>query len=431
MRFKTLADWLQWQEQLHHSEIELGLERVKSVAQQLPFFKKNNTSKKIITITVAGTNGKGSCVAYLEAILCAAGYRVGCYSSPHLLYYNERVRLNGEMVSDQLLCESFERVDQARAVLNTHEISLTYFEFGTLAALDIFQQAHVDIQILEVGLGGRLDAVNIIEPDAAVVVNVALDHEALLGNSREAIGYEKAGIFRAGIPLIVGEPDPPSSIRKAASLLGNPRLSLYGQHFVIEEDAQKDIPSWRFTGTDSEGRSLVWEALPKGHLPLPSAACALQVIAELHLADRPSIEKGLKSAFIPGRYQTLEWQGRRVILDVAHNPAAAEYLVKRLAHDTKGKISVVFSALADKDHAGLMAALAPSVNIWYLAPLPVLRAASLESLLESAASVRGIAQGFDTIGAALQAAQVSTQQDDTILVCGSFYTVAAALRHMQ
>lgn len=208
MNFASLAEWLSWQETLHPSEMELGLDRVKRVAERLDFYPALlSAEKKFHTVIVGGTNGKGSCVAYLESILIAAGYRVGAYSSPHLLKYNERVRINGVMVDDQRLCDSFTRIDAARKQ-GAEPVSLTYFEFGTLAALDIFYQHPVDIQILEVGLGGRLDAVNIIDADVAVVVNVAMDHEAWLGNTRELIGAEKAGIFRAGIPLIIGEASP-------------------------------------------------------------------------------------------------------------------------------------------------------------------------------------------------------------------------------
>lgn len=430
MKFNTLAEWLAWQEQLHPSEIELGLDRVKSVARQLPFF---SPAKKLITITVGGTNGKGSCVAYLEAILLAAGYRVGAYSSPHLLRYNERVRINGQMVSDAMLCASFSRVDCARAMLNHAEVSLTYFEFGTLAALDIFYTEQVDIQILEVGLGGRLDAVNIIDPDAVIVVNVALDHEAWLGHSREAIGVEKAGIFRSHIPIIIGENHPPASIYSAAAALQNRQLHIYGDHFSIEAGQ-----SWHFRGLSGRGEPVDWLALPKGSLPLPSAACAIQAICSLGLADRQAVEQGLIAAFLQGRCQQVDWCGRHIILDVAHNPAGAHYLARWMvaqreqgSPDESQRFLLVFSALADKDHAGSMAELASIARCWYLAPLPVARAATLENLLESAARIGGNAQGFDTIGAALQAAVRGTQRGDTILVCGSFYTVAEAFKTIQ
>jgi len=428
MKFHTLAEWLAWQETLHPSEIELGLERVKNVAARLPFFAAN---LKIKTITVGGTNGKGSCVAYLEAILIAAGYRVGAYSSPHLLRYNERVRVNGAMVSDQTLCDSFERVDMARGASPVKRTSLTYFEFGTLAALDIFFREKVDVQILEVGLGGRLDAVNIMEPDAAIVTNVALDHEAWLGDNRESIGKEKAGIFRKGIPLIIGEPKPPASIKQAASYLNNGKLRIYGKDFCIEEPTQENSIVWSFKGTDSQGAEVHCLSLPKGKLPLPSAACALQVIVELKLADQRAVETGLQSAFIPGRCQQIEWQGRKIILDVAHNPAGAQYLASWLQQNIKEQVSVVFSALADKDHAGLMSALAPLASDWYLAPLPVPRAAKLENLLESAASIRARAQQFDTIGAALEQAVAESGAGATVLIYGSFYTVAEALKFLQ
>jgi len=353
------------------------------------------------------------------------------------LYNNERVRINGLMVSDQMLCDSFARVDRARQPENHHaEVSLTYFEFGTLAALDIFCNEKVDIQILEVGLGGRLDAVNIMEPDAAVIVNVALDHEAWLGDNREAIGSEKAGIFRADIPLIIGESDPPASIISAAAALQNDQLYLYGKHFSIEtlELGAGVTAGWHFSGLTRQGKRVDWPALPNGALPLPSAACAIQAICSLGLANQKAVAQGLERASLQGRCQQLVWKERHIILDVAHNPAGARYLARWMATwlaKVGQQLTVVFSALGDKDYAGSMAELAPLVHSWYLAPLPVSRAASLEKLLESAAGIRGKAQGFDTIGAALHAALADSRQGDTILVCGSFYTVAEALKTIQ
>lgn len=416
MRFHTLADWLAWQEQLHPSTIELGLERVKSVACKMPFF---NVSPKIKTIIVGGTNGKGSCVAFLETILIEAGYRVGAYSSPHLLRYNERIRINGLQVSDETLCDAFDRVDSARA-----GISLTYFEFGTLAALDIFYHEKVDVQVLEVGMGGRLDAVNIMEPDAAVVTNVALDHQDWLGHTREAIGREKAGIFRAGIPLIIGEPDPPVSLLEAAHQLATDGVLLAGRDFSCVVKGHDDLV---FQGKTAAGQSLVWRDLPVPSLPLPSAACALQVLAVLGLAGQQVVSRGLRLAGLQGRMQQLEYAGRHIILDVAHNPAGASFLAGWLQAHHFHRLHVVFSALADKDHAGLVEVIAPHASHWYLAALDTDRAERLEKLSESVARVRGHEQGFDTIGAALQAALAGAGRGGTVLVYGSFYTVAAVL----
>lgn len=415
MRFETLADWLAWQEQLHPAAIELGLDRVKSVAKQLPFF---SGTPRLKTVIVGGTNGKGSCVAFLEAILVAAGYRVGAYSSPHLLRYNERVRINQEPVSDQILCDAFERVDSARSTT-----SLTYFEFGTLAALDIFFHEAVDVQILEVGLGGRLDAVNIMEPDAAVVTNVALDHEAWLGNTREAIGYEKAGIFRPGIPLVIGESEPPASILDAARRLGADQVFVAGTDFSVEIDAGSLV----FSGKTASGRAITWRGLPIPDLPLPSAACALQVLAALDLAGPDAVAKGLGQARLQGRLQQIPFQGRRVIVDVAHNPAGAQFLANWLRGRFQQRLHVVFSALADKDCAGLVEAIAPHAHCWYVAPLDTQRAERLENLQQSIAQVRGEQRGFDTIGAAFKAALAGAGSDGIVLVYGSFYTVAAVL----
>jgi dihydrofolate synthase/folylpolyglutamate synthase len=429
MTFNSLTDWLTWQEQLHPSEIELGLDRVKTVAARLPFF---SASPKIKTVIVGGTNGKGSCVAILEQIFIAAGYRVGAYSSPHLLQYNERVRLNGSMVRDAALCAAFERVDAARRDESGNETSLTYFEFGTLAALDIFQRAKVEIQILEVGLGGRLDAVNIMEPDIAVVTNVALDHEAWLGNTREKIGFEKAGIFRAGIPLVIGEPSPPNSLWRTAAQLRNTRLRVAGGDFGLTEHGT----TMDFTGTDRDGEAVEWQGLPLPSLPLPSAACALQVVIETGWADRAAVEKGLKRANLPGRFQRYvctkgAHAGRELLLDVAHNPAGAAYLAQRIQQiwGKNVRLPIVFSALADKDHAGLVSALAAIASAWYVAPLTVPRAtpaATLSTAIKRMAPAQAIQQ-FDTLGAALDTALAESTDGLPVLVCGSFYTVAEAL----
>jgi len=419
MGFTSLAEWLAWQEQLHPSTIELGLDRVKSVATRLPFFANSQSVK---TIIVGGTNGKGSCVAYLESILVAAGYRVGAYSSPHLIRYNERIRISGVMVADEILCDSFERTNHARG-----ETSLTYFEFGTLAALDIFYQQKVDIRILEVGMGGRLDAVNIVEPDVAVVVNVSMDHEAWLGNTRELIGTEKAGIFRANIPLIVGEAEPPASLLAAASTLGNDYPLLFGRDFFIRDQAD----GWEFVGRQASGQAQVtWPALPKGKLPLPSAACALQALLVLNLLDLAAVKAGLAGANLSGRCQQLDWQGRKVILDVAHNPAGAEYLAYWLRQHQQRDLRVIFSALSDKDYASTMLPVKPLAHCWYLASLPIARAATLEKLGQSASSMGARWRGFDTIAAALDGALRESQQGETLLVFGSFYTVAEAIQTM-
>jgi dihydrofolate synthase/folylpolyglutamate synthase len=417
--FTSLAEWLNWQEQLHPSSIDLGLDRVKFVALRLPFF---TDSRHVKTIIVGGTNGKGSCVAYLEAILVAAGYRVGAYSSPHLMHYNERIRINGVMVDDQTLCTSFERVNEARG-----ETSLTYFEFGTLAALDIFYQQEVDVRILEVGLGGRLDAVNIVEPDVAIVVNVAMDHEAWLGNTRELIGLEKAGIFRANIPLIIGEPDPPASVLEKASALGNNHPLLLGHDFIIKAHGDR----WEFVGMAGSGQQqATGPVLPKGRLPLPSAACALQALMSLELFELAEVAAGLENAHLPGRCQQLDWRGRRVILDVAHNPAGAEYLAGWLREHQQQDLYVVFSALSDKDYAATIASIKSLAKCWYLAPLSVTRAATLENLGQCAETMGLPWCGFGTIASALEGVLQDSRPGDTLLVFGSFYTVADAIRTM-
>ena len=421
MRFTTVSQWLAWQETLNPREIDLGLERVRKVAQRLnllqPGFK---------VITVAGTNGKGSCVALLSAIYSAAGYRTGVYSSPHLLHYQERIRLNEQDIDAERLCQAFQLVDDARA-----DTPLTYFEFGTLAALLIFAQAGLDIAILEVGLGGRLDAVNVLDADVAMITSIGIDHCDWLGNDREQIGREKAGIMRSGRPLVCGDIEPPAVIAAHAEALGAP-VDWIGHTFCCAIDGATGNWSWR-------GRSQSYQALPPPrlvgtHQYQNAAAClaVLERLAPVLPVKRQALETGLRTVRLPGRFQRIK-TSPEVIVDVAHNPQAAQILAANLATHSvnrpmKGKTLAVFSALLDKDITGVVAALHPRIDRWYIAPLGVARAAPLAQL--TAAMQRAEVsqyQTFPDLATAYHAACTDVQAQDRVLVFGSFYTVASVL----
>ncbi len=419
MPTRNLDEWLAWQEQLHPESIELGLQRVSGVAQKLGSYSRFSN---IPTITVAGTNGKGSCVTALQAILCELGLKVGAYTSPHLLRYNERVRINGAMVEDDALCASFTRIDKARG-----KTSLTYFEFGTLAALDIFAQEQVDIQLLEVGLGGRLDAVNIIDPTIAIVTNIALDHQSWLGSDRETIGKEKAGIFRADIPLIVGEAMPPASVVEAALALSPAQYYCLGHDFGWRVDMSGEMVDTWF-GQTQDRQTEDFTQLPRTNLPAASVACAIQALQLLDYGlTAAHVNRALQELELAGRFQQIEHNGVIVICDVAHNPAAATQLSESLQERGIQGVSCVFSSLQDKDYCEVMHVLDSCVDHWYLAPLPVPRALTAKKLAQAAQDVRVEAQVFDTIGAALEAALHRVDRGGCLLVCGSFFTVAEAL----
>jgi dihydrofolate synthase/folylpolyglutamate synthase len=416
MRFTSLPDWLTWQETLHPNAIDLGLERVRVVAQRMQLLQPPHA-----LITVGGTNGKGSTVAMLDAILNAAGYRVGAYTSPHLLRYNERVRVNGVEASDALLCAAFARVDAARG-----DISLTYFEFGTLSALDIFAHAKLDVVVLEVGLGGRLDAVNILDADVAIVTSVALDHTEWLGADRESIAREKAGIYRAGKPAIFGEENVPSSLQQRANDIGA-ILYCYGTDFRARATAN----AWVWCGMGKERHALVLPAL-RGPHQLQNAAgvlMALELLAARVPVTQAQIRTGLMTVTLPGRFQVLQGAITR-IYDVAHNPHGAHALAQTLrTHPCSGRTFAVCGMLRDKDISATVAELAALVDAWYLAPVSSPRSASAEALV---AAVRAADAGKPVvacldIAAALHAALAAARDGDRIVVFGSFYTVAAAL----
>ncbi|MBE2295628.1 MAG: bifunctional tetrahydrofolate synthase/dihydrofolate synthase [Phycisphaerales bacterium] len=413
-RFTTLDDWLRWQETLHPQTIELGLERVRTVWRQL-----QPEPSPYITITVGGTNGKGSCVALLEAMLQAAGYRVGAYTSPHLLRYNERIRIEGVEASDAALCRAFARIDAAR-----RDVSLTYFEFGTLAALELFREANVEVALLEVGLGGRLDAVNIIDADAALVVSIDLDHTEWLGPDRNSIGYEKAGIYRADRPAICADPDPPPRLIEQARML-NANLLQVGRDY----DFTSTGPSWRWWSGDLHFDELPLPRLVGTH-QIGNAAAALMALASL--GDRLSvplsaIRTGLLQAKLLGRFQSIpgpvEW-----ILDVAHNPLGAAILATNLQErPCSGRTWAICGLLADKDAHGIIHPLLNVIDDWYPVTLTGPRGRSGEDLAQLLRAAGARVQVAADPAAAGQIAQAAANPGDRIVVLGSFHTVAPVL----
>jgi len=415
VRFHTLQAWLDWQETLHPSAIDLGLERPGKVLQALGLDTPQYT-----VITVAGTNGKGSSVAMLESILRAAGYRVGCYTSPHLMHYNERIRIDAKPVDDARLCESFDRIDSARG-----DISLTYFEFGTLAAIDIFERAALDVAILEVGMGGRLDAVNLLDADVALITAIDVDHAAWLGDDREAIGYEKAGIFRHARPAVCSDPQPPRSLLQHAERLGTPLYRL-GEAFYYQNEGE----SWSWQGEAMRRDALPLPAL-RGPFQLQNGAGVLMVLALLaeRLPVAPQhLRQGLRSVSLPGRFQVIPGEVT-TIFDVAHNPQSAAALAANLAAmPVIGKTHAVVAMLADKELGSVIQHMAAVVDHWYPAGLDVIRGADGATLVESL-SQQGIAvdEPYADVAAALSAAKQRAEAGDRIVVFGSFYTVSQAM----
>ncbi len=419
MRFTKFADWLAWQETLHPKKIDPGLERSGEVLRRMGLKPPAYT-----VITVGGTNGKGSSVAMLEAILLAAGYRVGAYFSPHLLRYNERIRVNGLEAADDELCAAFARIDEARS-----EISLSYFEFGTLAAFDIFHRTKLDVAVLEVGMGGRLDVVNLFDADAALVTTVGLDHMEWLGPDRESIAAEKARIFRPGRPAIYGESDPPQSLVAYAQEIAAP-LYCFERDFGYDTQGQ----GWSWWGP---GRSI--EALPmprlQGGFQLQNAAAVLMTLetlaAQLSVSEH-DIKQGLSTVNLPGRFQvSTDTDTATRVFDVAHNPHAAAALVRTLrAQPCAGRTLAVFSMLADKDIAGVVWEMRDAVDAWYVASLAVERGSSAERLAQQVWDVIPAAEVYrhETVEQAYQAALLTAGVHDRVVVFGSFYTVAEALR---
>lgn len=411
----TLNDWLIHLESLHPKTIALGLERVAVIRERLQL------DPAFPVIIVGGTNGKGSVCAMLEAILHAAGYRVACYTSPHLLTYNERVRISRQVVSDAELCSSFERIERARG-----DIALTYFEFGTLAAMQCFIARRVDVAILEVGLGGRLDAVNVFDADCSVVTSIDIDHTDYLGDTREKIAYEKAGIFRAGKVAIFGDPDMPGAIAAEATKVGA-QLWRMGKQFNFKAHEIQ----WDYQGSCTRN-SLPWPAL-RGTFQLNNASTVLAVLdamKETLPASMAAVRRGLTEVELPGRFQVLP--GKPItILDVAHNPHAAHSLAKNLANmQTFPKTYGIFAMLKDKDIAGVVRELMWQVDVWLLAGISAPRGATANEL--SAVVQRELVDGeivtFSTVTDALHHACNEADENDRIVAFGSFYTVAEVMR---
>jgi dihydrofolate synthase / folylpolyglutamate synthase len=419
----ALAAWLQRQERSHPNSIDLGLARVREVAARLQLLTPPHR-----TLTVGGTNGKGSTVAFLDALLRAAGLKVGRFTSPHLARYNERICIDGVEAADDELIASFARIDAARG-----DITLTFFEYNALAALDLFARAAVDVAVLEVGLGGRLDATNIIDADVAVVCSIGIDHVDWLGSTAEAIGREKAGIFRAGRPAVLGSADMPRSVYAAIEALGA-RAVIPGRDYQLRARAA----GWDFDCGDVHLRELPPPAL-RGELQLGNAATALAALVALLGQDfnkvlpTETVARALREVRIRGRFQSrapahegdVEW-----ILDVAHNVPAAEALRANLATLPKARTLAVCAVLGDKDIAGILAAMAPAIDGWVLAGLQGPRAVATRELAARLPAGATLLAQADDVVAACRAARAAASPGDRIVVFGSFLTVGPALEFL-
>ncbi len=419
MHTKNLNEWLDWQSSLHPREIELGLTRCRTVAQRL-----NLLPLPFPSISIAGTNGKGSSAILLDSILSAAKYKIGRFTSPHLLRYNERICIAGIEASDNQICEAFERIEAAR-----NEISLTYFEFSTLAALLIFKQQQVDLAILEIGLGGRLDSVNIVDSDIALVTAIDIDHVDWLGKNRESIGFEKAGIFRTHHPAVCSDKNPPQSLIQHAEQLQTP-LYYLGRDF-------------NYTKTQLKAKTWIWRSkLANYELPLPNllgdyqlqnAAGVLKVLELLQKnfpVPETAISQGLINAELPGRFQILSGRVTR-ILDVAHNPLGAKVLTDLLSKTPcQGKTHALVGMLKDKDIPTVFKILKATITNWHLATLNVPRSASLACLVKHLTNLGVDKENINTYSSITKAYKylsASVPETDRIIVFGSFHTVQEAL----
>lgn len=418
-RFNSLSGWLSWQEGFHPRSIDLGLDRAAGVFESL-----NPQGIKPPTIIVGGTNGKGSCIAYLESIYRAQGYRVGAYTSPHILKYNERIRIDGESVSDDIICRAFERIDAVR-----NDVSLSYFEFGTLAALDIFWRSDLDIQLLEVGLGGRLDAVNIIDSDVSLITSICIDHVDWLGETREAIGYEKAGIFRENISAVIGDLNPPESLSEQALKKHTPLLKI-NEEFTFQH--KENCWDWRCLGNKRDGYESLPEPALKGEHQFRNAATVLMAVTEMQNllpVTEQSIHQGLRTVQLNGRFQLISGD-TPVLLDVAHNPQAVTTLLHYLQSEfCNKKIHAVFAMMKDKDISGVIEIIKPVIADWFIAPLNNPRTAS-EAFMQDCFKQSGVAEanfGFQNFLEAYAAAEKKAETGDLIVVFGSFFLVSEYL----
>ena len=414
----NLQDWLAHCEQLHPLTIDMGLDRVREVAQRM------GVHFDCPVITVAGTNGKGSTCAMLEAILLEAGYRTGVYTSPHLVDFEERCRIHGQSASADQLALAFAQVEAARG-----QVSLSYFEFSTLAIMQVLMLSSLDVVILEVGLGGRLDAVNIIDPDCAIITSIDIDHTSLLGTNRERIGFEKAGIMRSGKPVVVSDPVPPDSVIAHAASLGA-ELWRFGQDFNFSGDKLQ----WAWAGRGRRYSGLAYPAL-RGANQLVNASgvlAALEVLRPRIPVTAQAVRNGLAMVELPGRFQIVPGEPV-VVLDVAHNPHSVAALAANL--DAMGfypTTHAVFGAMADKDLTVMLARVAQIVDRWYFTDLPIPRASSAEQLqklwLEGNRRTDVTSSTHASPDAALQAAIASANPADRIVVFGSFYMVGGVLK---
>ena len=418
----TLADWLAHAERLHPKAIDMGLARVKNVADRM------GLKFDCPVITVAGTNGKGSTCAMLEAILMEAGYRTGVYTSPHLVHFEERCRVRGDIVNATDLVAAFLRVERARRQ-NDSEIQLTYFEFTTLAIMQLLMDAKLDVVILEVGLGGRLDAVNIIDTDCAIITSIDLDHMELLGNTRELIGFEKAGIMRQGKPVVVSDPIPPQSVIDHAFAIGAD-LWKFGTDYNFTGDKQQ----WGWAGRGKRYAGLAYPAL-RGANQLMNASgvlAALTAMRELLPITAQAVRVGFSMVELPGRFQIVPGQPT-LVLDVAHNPHSVAALSENL--DAMGFYPcthAVFGAMADKDVEPMLTRIGPLVDRWYFTDLPTARAATgdvLQAKWQASNTRKNVTSiAYKTPESALQAAIAAADPADRIIVFGSFYTVGGILK---
>jgi dihydrofolate synthase/folylpolyglutamate synthase len=424
---RTLAEWLTYQERVNVHSIELGLDRVRRVWQRM-----GALAPAPRVITVGGTNGKGSTVALIEAMLRAAGLRVGSFTSPHLLEYNERVRIDGVHADDASLIGSFERIESARVATGEEAIPLTYFEFGTLAALDLFARARVDVAVLEVGLGGRLDAVNIVDADVAVVTTVDLDHMDWLGPDRDSIGAEKAGIARSGRAVIVGESEPPAGLIDGLTRIGA-RIERAGVDF----DTERHANGWRWQHRDGTAMELP-DPMLAAPVQFANAAAAIAALHALFVDDETvqpknffaAVRAGLWDVRVPARLQSLGGDPSLTV-DVGHNPQAARALAEWLDTQPPTRVHAVYGALADKDVAGVIAALGARIDHWHLAGLERATPRGMNAQTLGSILVKTLPQAtfdeYPDVGRALAAARAMAQRGERILAFGSFFVAGAVI----
>ena len=412
MKKKNLSQWLEYLESIHPSEIEMGLGRVNSVAQAMQLIRPAGK-----VILVAGTNGKGSTVTYCRSILLQAGFSVGSYMSPHLHIYNERVMINGVMASDEDLIESFEVIDQARG-----DVTLTYFEVGTLSALYLFKKFHVDFAVIEVGLGGRLDATNVVDPDVSVVTSIGLDHQDWLGDDIDKIAFEKAGVYRKDKAAVCGQLNVSKGLVDYAKNIGA-NLLLRGNDFSLDISDS----TWNWRGKSIDQTEICFNNMPLPNLPLENAATALQALVQIYPdLKQDQVEQGLKQAMLPGRMQVIETPFNGV-LDVGHNPQAAKLVAQRCADaSVKGRRYGLLAMLDDKDANGVVSELKDVVDEWCLAGISGYRGQSSDQLAKKLEGLMFTSKQYGTIESALDDLAVTMTADDEVLIMGSFMTVAAA-----